>query len=104
MRFYTKQHKYYCGIDLHTRVMYVCILNTAGDIVLHRHMRSIRDRLRRSHSAPHPGRVSLDRCLVQARLAPANRNEDGARELDLAALLRSTSTRLPVDHRGPYRC
>ena len=25
MRFYKKQHKYYCGIDLHTRVMYVCI-------------------------------------------------------------------------------
>ena len=27
MRFYTKQHKYYCGIDLHTRTMYVCILD-----------------------------------------------------------------------------
>ncbi len=26
MRFYTKQHLYYCGIDLHARTMYVCIL------------------------------------------------------------------------------
>ena len=38
MRFYTKQHKYYCGIDLHTRVMYLCILNASGETVLHRNV------------------------------------------------------------------
>ncbi len=38
MRFYTKQHRYYCGIDLHARSMYVCILNQAGEIVAHRNM------------------------------------------------------------------
>jgi len=27
MKFYTQQHKFYCGIDLHARTMYVCILN-----------------------------------------------------------------------------
>ena len=33
MRFYTKQHKAYCGIDLHARSMYVCILNfTTGHL------------------------------------------------------------------------
>ena len=26
MRFYTQQHPFYCGIDLHARTMYVCIL------------------------------------------------------------------------------
>ena len=35
MRFYTKQHKFYCGIDLHTKKMYVCILNEAGEIMFH---------------------------------------------------------------------
>jgi len=40
MRFYTKQHKHYCGIDLHTDKMYLCILNQSGDIVLHRNMRT----------------------------------------------------------------
>lgn len=40
MRFYTKQHKHYCGIDLHTNKMYLCILNQTGDIVLHRNMRA----------------------------------------------------------------
>jgi transposase len=38
MRFYTKQHKFYCGIDLHARTMYVCILNQDGKIMLHRNM------------------------------------------------------------------
>jgi transposase len=40
MRFYTGRHRYYCGIDLHARTMYVCILDhESGDIVLHRNLR-----------------------------------------------------------------
>jgi transposase len=35
MRFYTKQHKMYCGIDLHARTMYVCILSQAGEVMVH---------------------------------------------------------------------
>jgi transposase len=40
MRFYTKQHRFYCGIDLHARTMYVCILNGDGEILLHRNMKA----------------------------------------------------------------
>src|SRR5712691_3015455 len=40
MRFYTQQHSHYCGIDLHARTMYLCILNQVGAIVLHRNMKS----------------------------------------------------------------
>jgi transposase len=40
MRFYTKQHPYSCGIDLHARTMYVCILDQAGETLLHRHMQA----------------------------------------------------------------
>src|SRR3970040_2899918 len=36
MRFYTGQHRYYCGIDLHARRMYICILDADGQIRLHR--------------------------------------------------------------------
>jgi transposase len=36
MRFYTKQHRYYCGIDLHARRMYICILDADGQIRVHR--------------------------------------------------------------------
>ena len=38
MRFYTNQHQFYCGIDLHARTMYVCILNQGGEILVHRNM------------------------------------------------------------------
>jgi transposase len=40
MRFYPKQPKYYCGIDLHARTMHVCVLNQAGEVLLHRHMKA----------------------------------------------------------------
>jgi transposase len=38
MRFYTKQHQFYCGVDLHARSMYICILDQAGQILLHRNL------------------------------------------------------------------
>src|ERR671923_1921104 len=40
MRFYTKPHQFYCGIDLHARTMYLCILNQEGEILLHRNMQA----------------------------------------------------------------
>src|ERR671930_699936 len=40
MRFYTNQHPFYCGIDLHARTMYVCILSQDGEVVLHRNMQA----------------------------------------------------------------
>ena len=38
MRFYTQSHQYYCGIDLHARSMYLCILDQAGNILIHRNL------------------------------------------------------------------
>ncbi len=38
MRFYTKHHQFYCGIDLHARTMYVCIIDHEGNILKHRNM------------------------------------------------------------------
>ncbi len=40
MRFYTKTHNHYCGIDLHAKTMYLCILDREGQILLHQNMRS----------------------------------------------------------------
>jgi hypothetical protein len=40
MQFYTGQHTFYGGIDLHARTMYLCIMNQAGEILLHRHMKA----------------------------------------------------------------
>jgi transposase len=38
MRFYTRQHKFYCGIDLHTRTMHLCILDHDGTVVFDRNV------------------------------------------------------------------
>jgi len=38
MRFYNRQHRHYCGIDLHVKTMYVCILDAAGQVLLHRNV------------------------------------------------------------------
>jgi transposase len=43
MRFYTKQHKFYCGIDLHTKKMYLCILDAEGEVRLHRNINTDRE-------------------------------------------------------------
>jgi transposase len=40
MNFYTKQHKYYCGIDLHARKMYVCVLTHEGKVVVHENIKT----------------------------------------------------------------
>jgi transposase len=40
MRFYTNPHQFYCGIDLHARTMYVCIVSHDGETLLHRHMKA----------------------------------------------------------------
>src|SRR5687767_3059063 len=36
MRFYNRQHQYYCGIDLHVKTMYVCVLDGVGQVLVHR--------------------------------------------------------------------
>jgi hypothetical protein len=36
MDFYTTQQKHYCGVDLHARTMYICVLSEQGDVLLPR--------------------------------------------------------------------
>ena len=43
MRFYTDQHKFYCGIDLHARSMYLCILDQEGNTMFHRNCKTTPD-------------------------------------------------------------
>ena len=36
MQFYTKKHQYYCGIDLHTKIIYICLLDSDGKVLEHK--------------------------------------------------------------------
>lgn len=40
MRFYNVQHQFYCGIDLHAKTMHVCLVNQAGEILVHRNIKT----------------------------------------------------------------
>jgi hypothetical protein len=40
MRFYNRQHRHYCRIDLHVKTMYVRILDAAGQVLVHRNVKS----------------------------------------------------------------
>jgi transposase len=48
MRFYTTQHQFYCGIDLHARSMFLCIMDQSGEVLLHRNYRAEPDALLRA--------------------------------------------------------
>lgn len=40
MRFYTQQHQFYCGIDLHAKQMYTCIIDHNDEKLFHRNLKS----------------------------------------------------------------
>jgi transposase len=63
MRFYTKQHQFYCGIDLHARTMYVCILSQDGEVVLHRNIPASPDALLKAIAPYRDDIVSAVECI-----------------------------------------
>ncbi len=38
MKFYAQTHQQYCGIDLHARCLYVCILDQQGNVLVHKNI------------------------------------------------------------------
>ena len=63
MRFYTTQHPFYCGIDLHARTMYVCILDQAGETRLHRNMPATPEALLKAIAPYHAQIVLAAECM-----------------------------------------
>ncbi len=45
MRFYNNSHPYYCGIDLHTRLLYVCLLDSQANVIVHKEIAANKDDL-----------------------------------------------------------
>ena len=39
MRFYQQQHPFYCGIDLHARSLFICILDQQGKTLVHHNIK-----------------------------------------------------------------
>jgi len=47
MNFYTNTNPYVCGIDLHARTLYVCILNPQGEVLIHQEIPADQNRLQK---------------------------------------------------------
>ena len=41
MRFYNQPHRFYCGVDLHARTMYLVILDHAGQVVFDHNLAAV---------------------------------------------------------------
>jgi predicted NBD/HSP70 family sugar kinase len=48
MRYAQINSKYVCGIDLHAREMYACVMNEKGEILFHRNMRTDFDQFKKN--------------------------------------------------------
>jgi len=46
MNFYNNTHPYYCGIDLHARILYVCILDQEGNTCVHKEISADPEKLK----------------------------------------------------------
>jgi transposase len=64
MRFYTNQHPVYCGIDLHARSLYVCILSQEGEILLHRNMQAAPEPFLKAMAPYREGLVVAVECIL----------------------------------------
>jgi hypothetical protein len=108
MRFYTNQHRYYCGIDLHARRMYICVLDADGQVRVQRDGREVVSRAEVTGVAPRGREVTptppLDTILRTptrldghdaSRCGPTRHDLEGARYLGTP---RNGATR--VAHRG----
>ena len=63
MRFYKQQHAFYCGVDLHARTMYLCILDQGGTIVLHKEVPADPDAFLKAIAPFRDGLVVACACL-----------------------------------------
>ena len=63
MRFYTRQHLHYCGIDLHARSLYLCILDQKGQTLVHRKLPCERELLLKALSPYRKDLVVAVECL-----------------------------------------
>ena len=84
MKYYKTTTKYNCGIDLHTRCMYICVMDLDGNILVHRNIRNNDFNFFLKLVAPyrHDLTVTCESCFVCFWLADAC--EDAGIEFVLA--------------------
>jgi hypothetical protein len=107
MRFYNQPHRFYCGVDLHARTMYLCILDSAGAIVLHQNLTAHPDAFRHAIAPYRDGLVVACECMFAwywlADLSRAEGRPPGARRLTGAHQGRAHFSDHHLGRKSPYR-
>lgn len=70
MRFYKRQHAFYCGVDLHAKTMYLCIVNQSVEVLVHRNLPTRRPRRNQTTASAMPGTIipKLERIGVEGSM------------------------------------
>ena len=77
MRYAQINSKYVCGIDLHAREMYACVMNEKGEILFHRNMRTDFDQFKKKMKPFLPDlAVGVESTYMYYWLADACREEN----------------------------
>jgi transposase len=102
MRFYNRQHRYTCGIDLHARTMHLCILDQAGEPVFDRNLPCRPDAFLRAVAPFRDGLVGGAECMfawygVADLCAPENIPFVLGHALYLKAIHGGTAKNDPID-------
>jgi transposase len=63
MRFYNQPHRFYCGVDLHARTMYLCILDANGQVVFDKNLAAEPDAFLQAVAPFRDGLVVAVECL-----------------------------------------
>jgi transposase len=63
MRFYNQPHRFYCGVDLHARSLYVCVLDQAGAVRLHQNLDASPDAFKTAVAPYRDGLVVAAECM-----------------------------------------
>jgi hypothetical protein len=63
MRFYINEHRFYCGVDIHARTMYLCILDQAGQVVFDKNLPATSDAFLQAITPFRDGLVVAVECL-----------------------------------------
>src|SRR5262245_6324497 len=63
MRFYTNQHPFYCGLDVHESTISVCLMNHDGEILLLRNIKSAPEPFLKAIATYHDHLVVAVECM-----------------------------------------
>src|SRR5262245_36999809 len=100
MHFYTGQHRFYCGVDLHTRTLSLCVLDQTGGVALEATLPPEPDRFLEAVAPYRDGLVGGCECLLPWYWLSAPRSRAAARSANYLPCSEHNRPDTKTDHRS----